>query len=121
MVPVVTGYAADTAADALCKPVVFAGSEEVAVTREHILADRRHLSSGYARVDLEVFQRSVKACDMLLQAKSLPVEAASHVENRVTAQKALIAKRDHDLALTDDLAIEPSDAFVDERHRKPSY
>src|SRR6516164_6851709 len=121
VVPVVARYAADTAADALGEPIVFAGSEEMAVTIEHILADRCHLSRGYARVNLEVFQRSVKACDMLLQAKSLPVETASHVENCITAQKALIPKRDHDLALTDDLAVEPSDAFVDERHRKPSH
>src|ERR1700739_788610 len=58
---------------------------------------------------------------MLLQAKSLPVKTASHVEDCIAAQKALIPERDHDLALADDVAVEPSDAFVDERQRKPSH
>ena len=54
---------------------------------------------------------------MLGEAKRLAVEAARHVEHRVAAQKPLIAERDQDLALADDPAVEPGDAFVGERHR----
>ena len=117
MVPIVAGHPADAAADALGEPVILARAEQVAVALEHLLADRGHLRGRQARVDVEVFERAVEPCDVLLDAEGLAVEAPGHVEDRIAAQKALVAERDHDLALADDLAVEPGDAFVAERHR----
>ena len=54
---------------------------------------------------------------MLLEAKRLAVEASRHVEDRIAAQKALIAERDHDFAFADDLAVEPGDALVSEGYQ----
>src|SRR5271165_3646476 len=117
MVPIVAGRATHTPADALGEPVIFAGAEQMTVAREHLLADRRHLVGRQSRVYVEVFERAVEPCDVLLEPEGLAVEAPGHVENRVTAQKALVAERDHHLAFADDLAVEPGDTFVAERHR----
>src|SRR5271169_4965500 len=54
---------------------------------------------------------------MLAETEGLAVEASRHVENRIAVEKALVAERDQDLAFADDLAVEPSDAFVAERRR----
>src|SRR5204863_5111542 len=78
--------------------------------------DCDHFGARQTGVDVEVFQRSVEARDMLFEAKGLPVEAARHVEHCIALEKALVAERDHDLALSDDPAVEPGDALVGERH-----
>src|SRR3984893_7063912 len=117
MVPIVAGRATDAAADALGQPIILAGTEQVAIASEHVLADRRHLGGCHSRGDVEGFERPVEPGDMLLQTKSLAVEAPGHVEDRVAAQKALVAERDHDLALADNLAVEPGDPLVAESHR----
>src|ERR1700730_17946595 len=106
MVPIVAGRATDAAADALGEPIILAGAEQVAIAFEHVLADRRHLGGCHSRVDVEVFERPVEPSDMLLEAKGLAVEAPGHVEDGVAAQKPLVAEWDHDLALTDDFAVE---------------
>src|SRR4029077_2702587 len=117
MVPIFPGHPADAAADALGEPVILAGTEQMQVAGEHILADRGHLRGREARVDVEVFERTVEPGDVLLDAEGFAVKAPGHVENRIAAQKALVAKRNHDLALADDLTVEPGDAFVAKRHR----
>src|SRR6516162_6868771 len=121
MVPIVTRDPADPAADALGEPIILPRAEQVTVARQHLFADRRHLSRRQARVDIEVFERAVETGDMLLYSERLAVKAPRHVEDRVAAQKALIAERDHDLALADEFAVEPGDAFITERHRSASY
>ena len=78
------------------------------------------LAAALLRDDVEVFERAVEPRDMLLEAKRLAVEASRHVEDRIAAQKALIAERDHDFALADDLTVEPGDALVSEGHRSTS-
>src|SRR5271166_4743563 len=117
MVPIVAGYPTDTAADTLGEPIILAGSQQVTVAFEHLLADRCHFGWRQARVNVEVSERPVEPADMLVEAKRLAGEAAGHVENGIAAQKALVAKRDQDLALAHDPPVEPGDAFVAERHR----
>src|ERR1700747_42152 len=116
MLPIVARYPTDAAADALGEPVILAGSQQVAVERKHLLAGRCHLRGRQSRVDIEVFERAVEPCDVLLEAKGLAVEAPGHVENGIAAQKTLVAERDQDLALAGDPAGEPSNTFVAERH-----
>src|SRR5262249_2349109 len=118
MVPIVAWGATDAAADALGQPIILARGKQMAIAFEHLLADRRHRDGRQPRVDVEGFERAVEPCDMLGEAKGLAVEAPRHVEDRVAAQKALVAEWNDDLALTDDLAVEPGDAFVTERHRR---
>src|SRR5215469_15412676 len=120
MLPVVARHTADAAADALSQPIILARTQQMAVARQHILADRRHLAGRQAWVDVEISERAVEAGDMLLQAEGLAVKAPGHVEDRIAAQKPLVAERDQDFALPDDPAVEPGDAFVCQSHPRTS-
>src|SRR6516164_11554462 len=117
MIPIVARDPTDPAADALGEPIILTRAEQVAVARQHLFADRRRLSRRQARIDIEVSERAVETRDMLLDSERLAVKAPRHVEDRVAAQKALVAERDHDLAFADEFAVEPGDAFIAERHR----
>src|SRR5215468_9706148 len=119
MVPIVARHPADTAADTLGEPIILTGTKQVQVPCENILADRRHLGGRHILIDVKIFERAVEPGDVLLDPEGLAVKAPCHVENRVTAQKALVTERDHDVAVADDLAVEPGDALVAERHRSP--
>src|SRR5262249_54104411 len=95
------------------------GTQQMAVAPEHLLADRDHLPRRHTQIDIEVSQRAVEPGDVFLDAEGLAVEASRHVEDRIAAQKSLVPERNDDLALADDLAVEPGYALVAERHRSP--
>jgi hypothetical protein len=116
MRPIVAGRRRDAPADPLADPVILARAEEMAVPRQYLLADLGHLRRRYAGVDVDVSERAVEPGDVLFEAERPAAEAAGHVEDRVALQEALVAERDHDFALADELAIEPGDALIVERH-----
>src|SRR5262245_29685493 len=116
MRPVVAWRRQDAAADPLADPVIVVRAEEMAVPRQYLLADCGHLRRREAGVEVEVAKRAVEPGDMLLETKRPAAEAAGHIEHRIALQKALVAERDHDLALAHELAVEPGDALVFERH-----
>src|SRR5206468_2352925 len=98
--------------DALADPEIVVQRQEVAVARQHLLADLDHLLWRQTGIDAQVAQRAVEPGNVFGELERPAGKGAGHVEGGIAIFEAAVAERDHHLALGEDLAVEVGDALV---------
>ena len=93
-------------------PIVAMVWEQRQVGLQHLHGELRHLVFRQPWVDAHIFERAVKAVEVVVQLKDLPTKSTRGIEHSIAPEEAIVVNRNLCLAGWNDLTVQIDDAFL---------